>query len=160
MLSHNSQQQQKTLNSNENRYILHKDRKQYNNYRRESNNRTRTLTAPSQMMMHQNMANRFHHFSHSMPEVLNIHDGNGNFRNQTHQAESIEDAAQRSGEDTLCMAFSKITGSSFSLAKRLKVQSPNLMCMELKRDLFHAIFNNSIQQSCNPGLCSTVTSSR
>ena len=63
MLSCNRQQQP----SNENRFILHRDRESCNNFRGGINNRTRTLTTPSPMMTHLNMANRFHHFLYSMP---------------------------------------------------------------------------------------------
>ena len=35
---------------------------------------------------HLNMANRFHDFSHSIPEKLNTHNGNGYFTNHTCQA--------------------------------------------------------------------------
>ena len=49
--------------------------------------------------------------------------------------ESIENAAQISGQDTLHIAFSKMTGSALSSANRLKAGSPNLMWMDLKKEL-------------------------
>ena len=38
-------------------------------------------------------------------------------------------------QDTICLAFSKWMVSPLSLANGLKAQSPNLMRMELKREL-------------------------
>ena len=91
MLTNKSQQQQQPLNSNENRYIQHKERVQYNNFRRGSNNRTRTLTTPSPTMTHTNIVNRFHHFSHRMPEEFNTCNGNSHFQNQTYHATQSRD---------------------------------------------------------------------
>ena len=64
MLSHNHQQKEQSFNSNEKRHILCRDREQYNNSRRGTNNRTRALTTPIPTMTHLNMTNRFHHFLH------------------------------------------------------------------------------------------------
>ena len=74
MLGHNSQHQ--PLNSNKNRSILHRNREQYIGFGRGIKNRTRILTTSCLAMTHPNIANRFHHFSHSMPETLNTHNGN------------------------------------------------------------------------------------
>ena len=49
--------------------------------------------------------------------------------------ESIENTAQISGQDMLCIALSKMTGSPLSSANRLKAQSPNLVLIELKLEL-------------------------
>ena len=49
--------------------------------------------------------------------------------------ESIENAAQISGQNAICIDFSKLTGSPPSTANRLKTRSPNLMWMELKGEL-------------------------
>ena len=49
--------------------------------------------------------------------------------------ESVEHEAQISGQNTLHIAFSKITGSPLSSANRLKVQLPNLKWEELKNEL-------------------------
>ena len=49
--------------------------------------------------------------------------------------ECIENTAQISGQDTICIAFSKMVGSPISLAYRLKAQSPNLKWTKLKREL-------------------------
>ena len=67
------------------------DREQYNNLRRGNNNRTRTLTAPCSTMSHSNMANRFHHFSHRMPEAFDTCNGNSHFQNHTYHATQIRD---------------------------------------------------------------------
>ena len=82
ILSHNSQQQ--PINSNKNIPIPHRDREEYNNFRRRFNNRTRTLTTPT--ITHQSMVNRSHHFSHSMPETLSTYSGNGHHAYQTQEA--------------------------------------------------------------------------
>ena len=50
-------------------------------------------------------------------------------------AESIENAAQISGQDTLHIALSKMTGYPLSSTNRLNAWSPNLMWTELKREL-------------------------
>ena len=68
-----------------NRSIHHRNREPYNNFRRGINNRIQTLTTPSPTMTHLNMANRFHHFSHSTPETPNTHHRNGHFTNHTYQ---------------------------------------------------------------------------
>ena len=88
MLSHKSQQQQQPLNLNENRYIPCRDREQYSYFRKGTNRIKETLTTPSPTMTHLNME-RFHHLSHSTPEALNTHNGNGHFANQTYQATQI-----------------------------------------------------------------------
>ena len=80
----NSQQQ--PLNSNENSSIPHRNREQYNGSGRGMNNRTRMLTTPGPTMTHPNLANRFHHFSCSMPETPNTCNVNGHFTNFTYQA--------------------------------------------------------------------------
>ena len=49
--------------------------------------------------------------------------------------ESIENVAQISGQHEICIVFSKLTGSSLSTANSLKTRSPNLMWMELKKEL-------------------------
>ena len=49
--------------------------------------------------------------------------------------ESIENTAQISGQDTLRIAFPKVTYSPLSSANRLKAQSPNLTWAELKKEL-------------------------
>ena len=59
------------------------------------------------------------------------------------QTESIGNVVQISGQNTVCIAFSKLTGSPPSIVNRLKAQSSHLMWMELKRNcpcniqLFH-----------------------
>ena len=95
-MSHNSQQQQQPFNSNENRYISHRDREQYKNFRRGKRNRTRILTTPSPTMSHLNLANRFPHFSHNTPEAFNTCKGNNNFQNYTYHATQIRDHATNS----------------------------------------------------------------
>ena len=40
--------------------------------------------------------------------------------------ESIENAVQISGQNVICIAFSKSTGSPLSIANRFKIRSPNL----------------------------------
>ena len=50
--------------------------------------------------------------------------------------ESIENAAQISGQNAVCIAFSKLTDSPLSAANRLKSRSPNLMWKELKKELY------------------------
>ena len=47
--------------------------------------------------------------------------------------ESIENAVQISGQNAICIAFSKLTGSPLLTANRLKARSPNLTRMELKK---------------------------
>ena len=84
MLSHNNQQQ--PLNLNKNRSMPHGNWEQYTSFGQGRYNRMRTLTISSPTIMHPNMANRFHHFSHSMPETLNTHNRNGHFTNHTYQA--------------------------------------------------------------------------
>ena len=49
--------------------------------------------------------------------------------------ESIENAVQISGQNAICMAFSKFTGSPLSTANRLKARSPNLVWTEVKKEL-------------------------
>ena len=49
---------------------------------------------------------------------------------------SIENTAQISGQDTFCIAFSKMIGSPLSLVKRLKAHSPNIAWTELKRESY------------------------
>ena len=78
MVSCNSQG--KPINADENRFLLHRNREPYNNLR-SGINRTQTLTSQSPTMTHLNMAKRFHHFSHSMPEIPNTHCGNHHFTN-------------------------------------------------------------------------------
>ena len=92
ILSHNSQQQ--PLNSNENRFMPHRIREQYNIIRRGMNNRTRALKIICPMMTHPNMANRFHHFLHSTPETPNADHENDHFRNNTYQATQTRGYAQ------------------------------------------------------------------
>ena len=50
------------------------------------NNRMRILTTPSPTIAHLNMATRFHHLSHSMPETLNTRNKDGHFKYDTYQA--------------------------------------------------------------------------
>ena len=47
--------------------------------------------------------------------------------------ESTEDAAQILGQNAICIAFSKLTGSPLLTANRLKTRSPNLTWTELKK---------------------------
>ena len=49
--------------------------------------------------------------------------------------EFIKNAAQISGQNVICIALSKLTGSLLSTANRLKTRSPNLMWMEHKKEL-------------------------
>ena len=49
--------------------------------------------------------------------------------------ESIENAAQIFSQDTLCIVFSKVTGSLVLSANKLKARSPNVTWMELIREL-------------------------
>ena len=76
MLSCKSQQQ--LPNANENRSSLNESKDQY---RREIDNRTSTLTTPNPLTTHPYMANRFQHMSHSMPETTNTCCGNSCFTN-------------------------------------------------------------------------------
>ena len=46
-----------------------------------------------------------------------------------------QNAAQISGQNTIHIAFSKLTGSPLSTVNRLKTGSPNLMWTELKKEL-------------------------
>ena len=61
-------------------------------------------------------------------------------------AESIENTAKILGQNTICIAFSKMTGSLLSSANRSKAQLPNLTWTELKRELsiqYSVILSNS-----------------
>ena len=87
MLNHNSQWQ--PLSPNENRSISHRNREPYNNFKRGTNNRTQTLTTQSPVITHSNLADRFHHFSCTMPEVTDIYHQNLHFTNYTYQAAQI-----------------------------------------------------------------------
>ena len=51
--------------------------------------------------------------------------------------ESIENTAQISGQDTLCIRFSKWMGSSHSLVNRLKAQSPTYCGWDSKEGCPH-----------------------
>ena len=65
---------------------------------------------------------------------------NSNFKAWT---EAIKNTAQISGQNTICIAFSKLTGSPLLTANRLKTRSSNLMLADLKMNcpcnnlLFH-----------------------
>ena len=50
--------------------------------------------------------------------------------------ESIENAVPISGQNTMHITLSTLTGSLLSTANRLKARSPNLIWMELKRESF------------------------
>ena len=67
----------------------HREREQYNNFRRGTKNRTGAMTTPPPTMTHPNIANRFQHFSHSTNAVLSIHNRNSHFTSQTYQANQI-----------------------------------------------------------------------
>ena len=49
--------------------------------------------------------------------------------------EAIENVAQISGQNAICIAFSKLTWYPLSTANRLKTRSPNLMWANFKREL-------------------------
>ena len=67
--------------------------------------------------------------------VLPIETFNGTQSKFEAWTESIENAVQTSGKNATYIAFSKLTGSALLTANRLKAGSPNLMWMELKREL-------------------------
>ena len=69
------------------------NREPYNYFRRRITNRTRTLTTPIPTMTHPNMANRFHHFLHSMPQTSTIHHGNNHFTHHIYQATQAREHA-------------------------------------------------------------------
>ena len=62
------------------------NREQYNNFKRGTKNRIKTLTTPSPKLTHPNMANRFHHFLHSTLKTPSTHNEDGHFRNHTYHA--------------------------------------------------------------------------
>ena len=47
----------------------------------------------------------------------------------------MENAVQILGQNSICIAFSKLTVSPISTANRLKAQSANIIWTELKREL-------------------------
>ena len=49
--------------------------------------------------------------------------------------EDIENVAEISGQNAICIAFSKLIISLLSTANRLKTRSPNLTWAELKEEL-------------------------
>ena len=92
MLSCNSQQQQQPLNSNENRYIPHRDREQYNNFGRGNSSRTKTLTTqvqqcPIHICQTGSIISHTAHLKHL------TQNGNSHFQNQTYHAPQIRDHA-------------------------------------------------------------------
>ena len=48
---------------------------------------------------------------------------------------AIENAAQISGQNAICIAFSKLIGSPLLTANRLKTRSPNLTWTECEKEL-------------------------
>ena len=67
--------------------------------------------------------------------LLSIETFNGTKSKFEAWKESIENAAQISGQNTICKAFSNLTGSPLSTAIGFKAKSPNLILMEFKREL-------------------------
>ena len=66
--------------------------------------------------------------------------------------ESIENTEQISDQNTIQIAFSKLTDSPLLTANRLKTRLPTLTWMEPKKDLSMQCSIFSIQYSCNPVL--------
>ena len=50
--------------------------------------------------------------------------------------EAIDNVAQISGQNTICIAFSKLIGSPLLTENRLKARLSNLTWAELKRELY------------------------
>ena len=73
--------------------------------------------------------------------------------------ESIESAAQISGQNTIHIAFSEWTGPPLLAANRLKPRLPNLTWTELKKHLSMQYSYHSIWYSCDPGFHSFETRS-
>ena len=49
--------------------------------------------------------------------------------------EAIENVAKISGQNAICIAFSRLIKSPLSTANRLKMRSPNLTWADLKKEL-------------------------